>query len=218
MDAATSEKIFEPFFTTKEVGKGTGLGLAMAYGIIQQHAGHIAVASVPGSGTTFSIYLPIHEGTPLADEASEPKAVIGGNETILIAEDDDMTRRLARILLERRGYRVITAVDGEDAVQKFLDHRESVGMLILDLVLPIRNGKEVYTLVSEMKPDIKVLFTSGYTADSLDESGLRKGRHEFIPKPFPPDMLLRRVREILDSRHDPVPVEEGITADCHDHP
>jgi PAS domain S-box-containing protein len=203
MDAATSEKIFEPFFTTKEVGKGTGLGLAMAYGIIQQHAGHIAVASVPGSGTTFSIYLPIHEGTPLADEASEPKAVIGGNETILIAEDDDMTRRLARILLERRGYRVITAVDGEDAVQKFLDHRESVGMLILDLVLPIRNGKEVYTLVSEMKPDIKVLFTSGYTADSLDESGLRKGRHEFIPKPFPPDMLLRRVREILDSSPSP---------------
>ncbi len=213
MDAATSKRIFEPFFTTKEVGKGTGLGLAMAYGIIQQHAGHIAVSSEQGSGTTFSIYLPIHDGVLHVTDEPEPQAVIGGTETILIAEDDDLTRRLARILLERRGYRVITAVDGEDAVRKFQDHRESVGMLILDLVLPIRNGKEVYTLVSELKPGIKVLFTSGYTADSLADNGLREGSYEFIAKPFPPDMLLRRVREILDSCHDPVPVEEGITAD-----
>jgi PAS domain S-box-containing protein len=213
MDAATRGKIFEPFFTTKEVGKGTGLGLAMAYGIIQQHAGLIAVSSEPGSGTTFSIYLPIHEGAVQTNEASpEPQAVIGGTETILLAEDDDMTRKLAKILLERRGYRVITAVDGEDAIQKFLDHRESVGMLILDLVLPIRNGKEVYTVASEMKPGIKVLFTSGYTADNLTESGLREGSCEFIAKPFPPDMLLRRVREILDSRHALISVEEGITA------
>ena len=108
---------------------------------------------------------------------------------------------------------MITAVDGEDAVRKFLDHRESVGMLILDLVLPIRNGKEVYSAVSEMKPGIKVLFTSGYTADNLAECGLREGSCEFIAKPFPPDMLLRRVRELLDRRHTPVPDEEGIAAD-----
>jgi CheY-like chemotaxis protein len=214
MDPSTREKIFEPFFTTKEVGKGTGLGLAMAYGIIQQHAGLIAVSSEPGSGTTFSIYLPVHEAAVQTEESPpEPQAVIGGTETILIAEDDDMTRRLAKILLERRGYRVITAVDGEDAVRKFLDHRESVGMLILDMVLPIRNGKEVYTVVSQIQPGIKVLFTSGYTADNLAESGLREGSCEFIAKPFPPDMLLRRVREILDSSHTPVPDEEGIAAD-----
>jgi PAS domain S-box-containing protein len=200
MDENMTEKIFEPFFTTKEVGKGTGLGLAMVYGIVQQHGGHIAVSSIKGSGTSFNIYLPVHEGSLKESLSTGPDALSTGTETILIAEDDEIIRELMRKVLEDSGYHVITAVDGDDAVARFLEHSTSIRLLILDLILPKRNGRDVFLHISTIKNDMKVLFTSGYTADILEQKKLLSGQSNFLPKPAHPALLLQRVREILDDQ------------------
>jgi PAS domain S-box-containing protein len=199
MDERTRERIFEPFFTTKEVGRGTGLGLAMVYGIVKQHGGSIQVYSEEGRGTTFKIYLPV--ASPLAEtEPVEPPPVEGGTETILLAEDDITVRRLTSSILEQSGYTVIQAENGEDAVNKFMANREKVRLLILDVIMPKKNGKEVYEKIRIFKPDIKALFFSGYTADIIHQKGLLDRGLDLLLKPVPMNDLLRRVRTILDGR------------------
>ena len=196
MDEKTKEKIFDPFFTTKEVGKGTGLGLSTVYGIVGQHNGHINVWSELGRGTTFHIYFPLVR--VMAEEgkvaASLPK---GGTETILVAEDNDDVRGFVREILKRFGYTVIEASDGDDAIAKFTQHA-TVDLLLLDSVMPKKNGREVYDEIRKINPRIKALFASGYARDVVLEKGIQEKEFDFIAKPVSPGDLLEKVREVLD--------------------
>jgi PAS domain S-box-containing protein len=199
MDKETQRKIFEPFFTTKMLGEGTGLGLSIAYGIIKQHKGFITVCSNLGEGTTFDILLPLVEKTVIEDQKTEFLSVLkGGTETILIAEDDDAVRTLTTSVLENMGYRVIIAIDGEDAITKFIENRDSIHLVILDLLMPKKNGREVYDLIRKTNPDIKTLFVSGYSANIINRKELLEEGINFIQKPIRPNNFLTRVREILD--------------------
>jgi two-component system, cell cycle sensor histidine kinase and response regulator CckA len=198
MDERIRLRIFEPFFTTKESGKGTGLGLAIVYSIIKQHKGFINCYSEPGLGTTFQIYLPVTT-RELVAQVKEPEATPrGGTETILVAEDDEATRNLDRKILESYGYVVIEAHDGEDAIARFREHRDLIQLLFLDSIMPKKNGKEVYEEVARMSPGIKVLFTSGYTAETFGD--LETRAFHFIAKPILPTMLLKLIREVLDGK------------------
>jgi PAS domain S-box-containing protein len=199
MDENTREKIFEPFFTTKEVGKGTGLGLSMVYGIVKQHNGYITVASGVGKGTTFSIYLPAVQAEITQAKLLDTDSVKEGTETILVAEDDEAIRGLAKDMLEEFGYTVILAEDGEDAVNKFRDRSDTIQLLLLDMIMPKKNGKEVYEEIKGMKPDIKAIFLSGYTADLIQKRGVLEEGLNFIVKPFAINALLDEVRLVLDS-------------------
>ncbi|MGH9829494.1 MAG: response regulator [Blastocatellia bacterium] len=201
MDAATLDRIFEPFFTTKELGKGTGLGLATVYGVVRQHGGFVNVYSELGLGTTFRIYLPVSsqnapESVPLEDSGP----VRGGSETILIAEDHDGLRELAREALSGLGYQVIVASDGEQAVREFKDHRDRIDMLLLDLILPKLTGPEVYDRIAAIAPDMPVIFMTGYSADLVLRNRLQQQSLSVIQKPCSSRDLGRRVREILDHR------------------
>ncbi|HEY5513734.1 MAG TPA: PAS domain S-box protein [Geomonas sp.] len=198
MDERIRSRIFEPFFTTKETNRGTGLGLSIVYGIVKQHNGFISCYSEPGLGTTFQIYLPLTV-TELAAEAKAPEAQPrGGTETILVAEDDDATRDLDRQILEAYGYQVIEAIDGEEAVAKFKEHGDRIGLLFLDSIMPKKTGKEVYEEVARIRPGVKVLFTSGYTAETF--CGIEAKDLRFIAKPVLPTQLLKMVREVLDEK------------------
>jgi polar amino acid transport system substrate-binding protein len=194
------EKIFEPFFTTKETGKGTGLGLAMVYGIIKQHGGYINVYSEPGNGTTFKIYLPAMQSKKdILLGSSDETQPRGGTETILVAEDDEQLRQLSEMILTQNGYTVISAKDGEDAINKFIDHKNEIQLVIIDVIMPKKSGKEAYDRIKAMSPSIKVLFSSGYTGDRIDSYILSKEDCSFINKPVSPKDLLRKVRELLDN-------------------
>ena len=199
MNHKTREKIFEPFFTTKEVGKGTGLGLSIVYGIIKQHNGYINVSSEPGKGTTFVIYLPVVKAQvkEIPETREEAK---GGDETILVAEDNDEVRRLAKEILTARGYTVIEAIDGDDAVRRFKAHKDGIDLLLLDVVMPKMNGKETHEAIKKINPRVRVLFTSGYTGDVVLDKGIHDESINFISKPLSPDELLRKVREVLDKQ------------------
>jgi len=200
MSKETLEKIFDPFFTTKGVGKGTGLGLSMVYGIIKQHNGHIDVSSKPQKGTSFRIYLPL-----LSQAIEETRAETGpdlpvrGVETVLLAEDDEGVRRYSKTILEEYGYTVIDSVDGNDAVQNFMKYKESIRILIFDVIMPRMNGKEAYDLIRKIRPEIKALFLSGYDHNILHTQGMLEEGINFIPKPVSPTLLLKKVREVLDS-------------------
>jgi two-component system cell cycle sensor histidine kinase/response regulator CckA len=198
MDDKTKERIFEPFYTTKEVGKGTGLGLAIVYGIVKQHNGYITCYSAPGKGTTFKIYLPlIGRNTPrAAADVHLPES--GGTETVLVAEDDAPVRALVKEVLGQFGYTVLEAVDGEDAIAVFMKNRDRVQLLILDVIMPKKNGKEVFEEIRKERPDVKVVFSSGYTADILHKKGIPDEEFNFISKPVSPAELLRKVRAALD--------------------
>jgi CheY-like chemotaxis protein len=199
IDAETREKIFEPFFTTKGLGEGTGLGLAISYSIIKQHNGYIKVYSEPGQGTVFRIYLPLNEeAVPLDIKMENGVPVRGGNEVVLIAEDDAALRQLSRIVLESFGYTVISAEDGEDALTKFRENREGISLVLLDMIMPKKSGKEVCEAIRKVTPEIKILFTSGYTTDILKTEDLTECGAAFISKPFLPADLLKKVREVLD--------------------
>ncbi len=201
MDEKTRNKIFEPFFTTKEVGKGTGLGLSMVYGIIKQHHGYIFVSSSPEKGTTFKIYLPLITVAPLEQTARDYSMTAWrGAETVLLAEDDKSVRDLTRCVLEGSGYTVIEAVDGGEAVRKFVDNKEVVSLLILDMIRPKKNGREAYREIKNIRADIKALFMSGYTADIAHKKGIFDDGFAIILKPVTPSDLLKKVREILDRR------------------
>jgi PAS domain S-box-containing protein len=199
MEETTQQKIFEPFFTTKGIGEGTGLGLAICYGIIKQHSGFIKVYSEPGKGTLLKIYLPLGEEAACPDKKTAVAVpVMGGNETVLVAEDNASLRTLTRIVLESFGYRVISAVDGEDAITKFTENSESIGLALLDMIMPKKNGKEVSDAIIKVNPGVKVLFSSGYTMDIIKSEGSSAIDFDFIHKPYPPKDLLIKVREILD--------------------
>jgi PAS domain S-box-containing protein len=198
MDGKTIQRIFEPFFTTKEVGRGTGLGLSMVYGIIKQHNGYINAYSELGKGTTFKIYIPVIELEVKEAETLIPTTPAGGTETILLAEDDKEVRNLIKDILQKFGYKVMKAVDGEDAIKKFTDDKNKIQLLILDVIMPKKSGKEVYNEIKELRPDIKTLFISGYTGDIIQKKGLFEDRINLISKPLSPKELLRKVREILD--------------------
>jgi PAS domain S-box-containing protein len=199
MDEMTKQKIFEPFFTTKEVGKGTGLGLSIVYGIVKQHNGYINVVSEPGEGTSFRIYLPATKTA--AEEADRiPTDVEGGTETILLAEDNTDLRKLLREVLASKGYTTIEATDGEAALELFLEHKDSIDLLILDVVMPKKNGKEVFDEVRKVQPGVKALFTSGYTGDVVLDKGVHDGVVDFIQKPLSPNELLHKVRTVLDKK------------------
>ncbi|MEK6742700.1 MAG: ATP-binding protein [Nitrospirota bacterium] len=200
MDEATRLKIFEPFFTTKEVGRGTGLGLAIAYGIIRQHNGTISVYSEIGKGTTFIIYLPLLQ-RPAAEEQlpRSDTSAARGTETILIAEDDKMVLALMRSLLEEYGYRVLEALDGEQAVRVFSENRDRIQLIILDTIMPKMNGKQALSAIKAVHPDVKALFMSGYTADIISRQGLVDRGYDLMQKPIAPMELLARVRKAIDS-------------------
>lgn len=199
MDAETRKRIFEPFFTTKEVGKGTGLGLAISYGIVKQHNGFIKVYSEPGQGTVFNIYLPLSLENSPSDQTKEAVVpVIGGNETILLAEDDNPLKELSTRVLESFGYRVIPAADGEEAIGKYIENSEAINLLLIDMIMPKKNGKEVAEAIKRINPRIKVLFASGYTMDILTDKELDAADYAFIRKPYRAKELLIKVREVLD--------------------
>ena len=194
------EHIFEPFFTTKEVGKGTGLGLATVFGIVTQHQGWIEVESQANCGTTFHIYLPrLVETANELPEFPKPAAVSGGMETIMIVEDEASLRLLSRKVLERQGYRVIEAESGPDALFMWEKHRDRVDLLLTDMVMPGGlSGFELAEKLRAEKPELKVIYNSGYTDDMLGENSPLRDNANFIEKPFAPDKLLRHVRDCLD--------------------
>jgi CheY-like chemotaxis protein len=199
MDESTRQRIFDPFFTTKEVGKGTGLGLAIIYGIVKQHNGYITCLSEPGTGTTFTIYLPLYQSKIESNvlKIATPSPT-GGTETILLAEDDEMVRNLNRTILEEAGYCVIEAVNGANAVQKFMDHRKEVKLLLMDLIMPRMNGRDAYNEIRSVNPRIPVIFTSGYSTDIINRQELTADGLPFLAKPVTPVEMLRKVREVLD--------------------
>ena len=198
MDENTRQRIFEPFFTTKEPGKGTGLGLAVCYGIIKSHNGFINCYSEPGMGTTFSIYLPLITAEAVQSESMAAKPMPVGTEVLLLAEDDEQARTFVKALLERYGYKVVEAVDGEDALARFLEHRDEIGLVIVDVIMPRMNGRDVYAEIARVNPGVKVIFTSGYTADVFPKNEMAGKGMYFLAKPIVPGDLLRFVRELLD--------------------
>ncbi len=197
IDKETKKRIFEPFFTTKEMGKGTGLGLAITYGIIKQHSGYIKIYSKKGEGTTCRIYLQLIEKKP--EERKLPEApLMFGTETVLIAEDEESVRSSLKLILQEQGFTVIEAVDGEDAIKKFMENKEKIHLLILDVVMPKKKGTEVYKEIKKLKTDIKAVFTSGYSAGNISTEYMLKEGTAFIAKPVSPTGLLKKIRELLD--------------------
>jgi PAS domain S-box-containing protein len=205
MNAETMARIFDPFFTTKEVGKGTGLGMAIVYGIIKQHEGYVNCYSEPGQGTTFKIYLPlVKEATVVAGKAAIAPPPSGGTETILVAEDDPTLRKLILKILQSHGYTVIEAADGQDAVDRFMENSDRIDLVILDVIMPNKNGSEAYLEIIKIKPAIKALFASGYPSEKVYKMGMLKEGINFLYKPVQSDTLLRKVREIIN-----YPAEKG---------
>ncbi len=198
MDEATRKRIFEPFFTTKEVGKGTGLGLAIVYGIVKQLRGYIDVYSEPGFGTTFKVYLPLISSDVEVKKDTASVVPLSGKETVLLAEDDEHVRFSMRNLLEHYGYSVIEALEGEDAITKFQAHRDAVQLLIIDVIMPKKNGREVYEEIKKANPRIKALFTSGYPEEMVRQKGILEREVPFVTKPIPPAVFSRKIREVLD--------------------
>ena len=198
MDEKTRVHIFEPFFTTKEVGKGTGLGLAMVYGTVKGHNGFINVYSEPGHGTTFKIYLPmVEEAEEVKEEVVDPATLVG-TETVLLVEDEVEVRAVTRATLEAYGYEVIEAVDGEDAVRVFSESMADIDLVISDVVMPKKNGREAIEAMKKLKPDVKAVFLSGYTADIIMQKGGVEGV-DVISKPFRQVDFLKKIRDVLSS-------------------
>jgi len=199
MDAATQARAFDPFFTTKAPGKGTGLGLSTVYGIVKQSGGSVDVYSEPGRGTTFKVYLPRSEGPRAARHTPAPGvvAVPDGRATVLLVDDDPYVSAAARRALERAGYEVLTATNGREGLRVAEEHADSLGLLITDLVMPEMGGRELARRLAATRPDVRVLFTSGYTAEAMNQQAVLEPGDAFLGKPFTPDMLLRRVHEIL---------------------
>jgi signal transduction histidine kinase len=199
MDAETQRQAFEPFFTTKEVGKGTGLGLSIVYGIIKQHGGSVTVSSEPGGGASFRIYLPLIAAAAVNHAPTVREEAPRGTETVLLAEDEAEVRRMVSLVLGDAGYRVVEAADGEDALRRFGEHRDDIRLLLTDVIMPKRNGRDLAEEVRRQNPSVKVLFMSGYTADIIRNKGMLGTDVLLLSKPLVPDRLLARVREVLES-------------------
>jgi PAS domain S-box-containing protein len=198
MDAETKARLFEPFFTTKELGKGTGLGLSTVYGIVKQSGGFIWVYSEPGLGTTFKIYLPRVEAAVEAPAPTpEPTTSFGGSETVLLVEDQADVRRLTRKVLAARGYTVLIAAHGVEALRVAEQHPGPIHLMVADVVMPGMSGREVGELLVRARPEVKVLYVSGYANESIVHHGVLEPGLAFLEKPFTPDALARKVREVL---------------------
>ena len=198
MSAEIIEHIFEPFFTTKEAGKGTGLGLSMVYGIVNQHGGMVDVHSEMGVGTSFKIYMPVGESQPEVQAPPATPDAPGGGETILLAEDEEAVLYLAVELLESKGYRVLTATNGEEVVKMFAEHQDQVALVMLDMVMPKMGGRTAFGKIREMSSQVPILFSTGFSANYLDENFIRDNEFKLINKPYPPNILYSTVRSMLD--------------------
>jgi two-component system cell cycle sensor histidine kinase/response regulator CckA len=199
MDEQVQQHIFEPFFTTKERGRGTGLGLATTHGIVRQSGGHIWLYSEPGRGTTFKIYLPrATEGVTPLPRVEAPLARPGW-ETVLVVEDEAMVRRFAVIALERLGYRALEAPNGEAALETAAAFTGPIHLLFTDVVMPHMNGHELATRIRERQPDVRVLYASGYTDNTIVHQGVLEPGLAFLQKPYTAVELSAKVREVLDA-------------------
>jgi two-component system cell cycle sensor histidine kinase/response regulator CckA len=204
MDTGTLTHIFEPFFTTKERGKGTGLGLATVYGIVKQSDGYIAVESAPGKGTTFQIYLPRHVGPPATEEQKvDSGEKLRGSESILLVEDAEALRKLAQTFLESAGFHVLSAENGEDALQVASRHEKTFDLLLTDVVMPGMNGRVLAEHLLPRQPGMKVLYMSGYTDSFIAGHGVLEPGTHLLHKPFTEEVLIRKVREVLDGGKKP---------------
>ncbi|HET6420993.1 MAG TPA: ATP-binding protein [Geobacteraceae bacterium] len=199
IDPETRDRIFDPFFTTKEIGKGTGLGLSIVYGIVEQHNGFIELDTNSESGTTFTILLPFFEPTIEIKRMENLLLPRGNKEIVLLAEDDKLVRNLARHVLLRYGYHVVEAVNGEDAVNRFMENRDSIDILLLDVIMPKMNGRQAYDEINRLRPDVKALFMSGYPFEVMSRQGILEEGIHFISKPLQPGALLTKLREVLES-------------------
>lgn len=206
LDAGTRERIFEPFFTANGTGKGTGLGLATVYGIVKQHNGFIQVESEFGQGNTFRVYLPVEHTSPQRDTrpaAVEDLPVRGGSETILLADDYDGLRDMAESVLKAKGYRILLASDGEEAVRVFSANRERIALVLLDVIMPRLNGSDVFATIKALNPAISVIFATGYSNEIATVANLAEQGVTVLRKPYSPATLCRSVREALDSAGKP---------------
>lgn len=200
MDEATKNRIFEPFFTTKEMGRGTGLGLAMVYGIVKGHNGYINVYSEKGHGTTFNIYLPVSEKQLVREEATSRQEWLTGSETILVVDDEEHVIEVMEEVLKAMGYTVIVARNGKEAVKVFKKEKSKIDLVILDMIMPGIGGGETFDRLKDLDPDIKVILSSGYSIGGTAKEIMEKGCKAFIQKPFSVAELSRKVREVLDGR------------------
>jgi two-component system cell cycle sensor histidine kinase/response regulator CckA len=196
MDKETAERVFDPFFTTKGMGRGIGLGLAAAYGIIKGHGGYVDVESVEGQGTTFNIYIPAtKKGVQEPDGTVEE--IVEGTGTVLLVDDEEVLLEVGRELLEAMGYRVLMAKDGEEAVDVFWKNSDDIDLVLLDMVMPNMGGGEAYDRMKEINPDIRVLLSSGFSVDGEATEILERGCNGFIQKPFTMKQLSQKISDLL---------------------
>ena len=202
MDEKNMNHIFEPFFSTKHSGKGTGLGLTIVHSIVQQHHGFMDIESEANKGTTFKIFFPASRMDNIEmpiSQSAQKKARTLGKGTLLVAEDDELIRQLLRRLLTGQGYTVVLAEDGEEAIKKYQEHKDSIDMLVLDIVMPGRNGSEVYNFIKADRPDIMTLFISGHTDDIITADGILDKNLQFLSKPIEVEELLSIVLTNMES-------------------
>jgi len=198
MDEKTMERIFDPFYTNKEEGKGTGLGLSVSYGIIKDHKGFITVKSRPGEGAEFQIFLPIvRRGEVKKEDITDTALFNGKYETILFAEDNKEVREMISALLEEFNYNVISSTNGDEAIEKFLRYKDQIDLLICDIIMPRRNGKEVDDYIKSIRPDIKTIFITGYPEEVIKKVILSDKNYLILQKPIAPHTLLSHIRELL---------------------
>jgi len=198
MSEEVQQRIFEPFFTTKEKGKGTGLGLATVYGIVKQNNGHIAVQSEVGKGTTFSVYFPALKAKSYSEEETGDSAQLKGQgQQILVVEDEYLVRELICDTLRNLGYNVLEASNGEQALKVFLQNANKIDLVLTDLVMPVMNGRKLAEMLKKEKPDIRLLFMTGYDDNAISKQGMVTEDIDYITKPFSPAKLAKKLEEVF---------------------